>query len=95
MCIVLPVQFKKKDGASDLDGAIVTVNNFFVHWLKDIDEKRYHVDIQILPTNNTMDIYRYSAQMLSYLPAKSLGTLKETLFYDKQKLCSLAIETED
>ena len=63
MCIVLPVQFQKKDGTSDLDGAMVTVNNFFVHWLKDKDVKHYHVDIQILPTNNTMDIYCTNAQI--------------------------------
>ena len=75
LIIVLPVQIKKRTNA---------VNNFFAHWLKEVDIKRYPDDIRILPRNNTVDIYRYSEKMLKHLPAKSLDTIKETLLYDKE-----------
>ena len=85
MCIVLPVQFAKKDDSA-LDAAMVTVNNFFAHWLKEIDVRRCPDDVRILPINNTVDIYRYSAQMLKHLPKKSLDTIKETLLYSTTKV---------
>ena len=62
------------------------VNNFFAHWIKEVDIKLYPDDIRILPINNTVDIYRYSEKMLKHSPAKSLDTLKETLLYDKTKV---------
>ena len=87
LTIVLPIQIKKAANAAvDIDGTMTTVNNFFAHWLKEVDIKRYPDDIRILPTNNTVDIYRYSEKMLKHLPAKSLDTLKETLLYDKAKV---------
>ena len=62
------------------------VNNLFAHWLKEVDIKRYPDNICILPTNNTIDIYRYSEKMLKYLPAKALDTIKGTLLYNKTKV---------
>ena len=59
--IVLPVQIKKEtNAAQNIDATMITVNNFFAHWLKEVDVKLYPDDIRILPTNNTVDIYRYS-----------------------------------
>ena len=85
--IVLPVQIKKgTNAAQNIDATMIMVNNFFVHWLKEVDIKLYPDDIRILPTNNTVDIYRYSEKMLKHLPAKSLDTIKETLLYDKKKV---------
>ena len=43
---------------------MTVVNNFFAHWLKELDIKCYPNEIRILPTNNTIDIYRYSEKML-------------------------------
>ena len=42
----------------------MTLNNFFAHFIKKIYVRRYGDDIRILPTNNTVDIYRYSDGML-------------------------------
>ena len=57
LTIVLPIQIKKAtNAAADIDGTMITVNNFFAHWLKEVDIKRYPDDIPILPTNNTLDI---------------------------------------
>ena len=61
LMIVLPVQIKKEtNAAQNIDATMITVNNFFAHWLKEVDVKLYPDDIRILPTNNTVDIYRYS-----------------------------------
>ena len=42
MCVVLPIQIKKSTNkATDIDDDIVTVNDFFFRWLKEIDIRRY------------------------------------------------------
>ena len=38
----------------NLDAATITVNNFFAHWIKEIDIKRYGSNIPILPLTNTI-----------------------------------------
>ena len=87
LMIVLPVQIKKgTNAAQNIDATMIAVNNFFAHWLKEVDIKLYPDDIRILPTNNTVDIYRCSEKMLKHLPAKLLDTIKETLLYDKKKV---------
>ena len=85
MTIVLPIYFKKStDKTADVD--VVTVNNFFVHWLKEIDIRRYPDDVRILPTNNTVKVYNYAAQQIKHLPTKSLDDIKETILYEKRQL---------
>ena len=82
---VLPVQIKKRtNAAQNIDTDMITVKNVFAHWLKEVDIKRYQDDISILPTSNTVDIYRYSEKMVKHLHAKSLDVIKETLPYDKE-----------
>ena len=94
MTIVLPIYFKKStDKAADVD--VVMVNNFFVHWLKEIDIRRYPDDVRILPTNNTVKVYNYAAQQIRHLPTKSLDDIKETILYEKRQLFWLEKEIED
>ena len=84
---VMPVQIKKRrNAAQNKDANMITVNNFFAHWLKEVDIKRCTDDIRILSINNTIDFYRYSEKMLKHLPPKSLDTIKETLLYDKETI---------
>ena len=82
MCIVLPIQIKnstyKKTNVN-----VITVNNFFCYWLKEIDARRYPDDIRILTTNNTVEICQYAAQKLKHLPRKSLDNIRETFLYKK------------
>ena len=69
--IVLPVYIKKAtDVTANIYATKTVVNNFFVHWLKELDIKCYPNEIHILPTNNTVDIYRHSEKMLKHLPQK-------------------------
>ena len=94
MTIVLPIYFKKStDKTADVD--VVMVNNFFVHWLKEIDIRRYPNDVRILPTNNTVKVYNYAAQQIKHLPTKSLDDIKETILYEKRQLFWLEKEIED
>ena len=82
--IELAIQIKKGTyKTQDIDNTMTVVNNFFSHWLKEVDIKCYPDDIRILPTNNTVDIYNYSAKMLKKLPAKALDTIKKIFLYEK------------
>ena len=85
MCIVLPIQIKKStDITANVN--VITANNFFCHWQKKIDARRYPDDVKILPTNNTVEIYQHAAQQLKHLPRKSLDDIRETLLYEKKLL---------
>ena len=93
MCIVLPIEIKKStDKTANVN--VITGNNFFCHWLKEIDARRYPDDVRILPTNNTVQIYQYAAQQLKHLPSKSLDDIRETLLNEKL-LFSLVVEIHD
>ena len=86
--------FKKSmNTANNIDDDLMTVNNFFTHFIKEIDIRRYirihDVDTRILPTNNTVDIYRYSDAMFKHMPNDALKTYDKTLLYS-QKAVKLA-----
>ena len=59
------------------------VNNFLAGSLKEIDVKRYPDDVRILPTNNTVEVYNYTAQQIKHLLTKSLDDIKEMILYEK------------
>ena len=83
-CIALSIKIKKATNIAQSVN-VITVNNFFCHWEKEIDARRYTDDVRILPTNNTVEIYRYAAQQLRYLPKKSLDDIRKILLYEKKK----------
>ena len=60
---------------------MTTVNNFFGHWFKDIEVRRYPDDKNILPTNNGLSIANYSTAQMKYLPLKSIKRLRKTMLY--------------
>ena len=85
MCLVLPIQFTKNTNkTAQMDADLITVNNFFGHWIKDIDIRSYPDDTRILPTNNSVDVCQYSAQQFKYLPQLSLNTVQKTFLYCKK-----------
>ena len=65
---------------------MIVVNNFFAHWLKEVDIKRYPDEMCISPTNNTIHIYRYSEKILKHLPHKALSTIEDTLLCSRDKV---------
>ena len=63
---------------------MITANSFFGHWIKDIDVRRYPDDTKILPTNDNVDVYQYSASQLKYLPKNAISTIEKMLLYSKK-----------
>ena len=75
--LCLPITFRKTSNkAQAIDGDMIPVNNFFAHWIKDVNIKRYGDDIAVLPISKTLDIYRYSEAMLKQLQDDLLKTFQ-------------------
>ena len=84
--LIFPMKIKKiTNNATNLDATLMTVNNVFVHWIKEIDIKRYGDEIPILPLINTVDIYKYSDAMLKFEEDDALKTYHHHLLYSKKK----------
>ena len=83
--LVFPLKIKKNTNvANDLTATDITVNNFFAHWIKEIDIKRLGDDTPILPTTNTVEIYKYSDAILKHIPEKALAVIENDLLYSKK-----------
>ena len=85
--LVFPLKIKKKSNTNnDIVATATTVNNFFAHWIKEIDIKRLGDDTPILPTSNTVDIYKYSDAILKHLPKDALAVIQQDLLYSKKQV---------
>ena len=85
--IVFPLKIKKStDDDDNLDSTLITVNNFFAHWIKEIDIKKLGDDTPVLPTTNTVEIYKYSDALLKHIPKKALAVIENDLLYSKKKV---------
>ena len=85
--LVFPLKIKKSvNNANDILATEITINNFFVHWIKEIDIKRYGDDIPILPLTNTVEIYKYFDAMLRHVPKDALEVIRYDLLYSKKKV---------
>ena len=83
--LVLPVHFKKYSAqTTDIADDVITVNNFFTCWLKEINVVRYPDDITILPSNTTVPIADYAANILKHMTDNQLNTIKKNLLYSKE-----------
>lgn len=74
---------------------MITNNNFFAYFIKVIDILRYKDDQRILPTNNVVDIYRYSDAMLKHMPRKAPKNFKIHYCKAKKPRYSQMTTTED
>ena len=74
------------DNDNDILAGVILVNNFFAHWIKEINIKRYGDDMPILLLTNTVDIYRCSDEMLKHMPNDALKTVKNHVFFSKEKV---------
>ena len=85
--LVFPMKIKKSTNvANNLTATDITVNNFFAHWTKEIDIKRLGDDTPILPTTNTVEIYKYSDAILKHIPKNALAVIENDLLYSKKKV---------
>ena len=62
---------------------MITVNIFFVHFVKEISITKYGSDKELIPTFSPYEIYQYSDSRLKHLPAETLKTNEKTFLYSK------------
>ena len=77
---------KKKNNAADIDSDMITANNFFAHWIKEISVTKYGSDKELPPTFTPWEIYQYLDNMLKHLPSDALRTIAKTLSCDKKEV---------
>ena len=71
--ICFPIRFRKlSNPAQDLDPNLLPINNFFAHWIKEIDITKYGANKSLIPTTTPQEVYRYSDAMLKHLPKNAL-----------------------
>ena len=88
--IYFPIKIKKKsNNNSDIDRDLITVNNFFAHWVKEISITKYGSDKELPPTFSPWEVYQYSDQMLKHLPSDALKTLQKHISVAKNSYISL------
>ena len=72
---------KKSNRDSDIDSHMITVNNFFAHWVKEVSVTKYGSDKELLPTFSAWEVYQYSDSMDKHLSSDALKTIQKTLLY--------------
>ena len=87
MHICFPIKIKKKsDNIAHIDGDLITVNNFFVHWIKEISVTRYGSDKELPPTFSPWEVYQCSDQRLKNLPSDALKTIQKAHLFSKKTM---------
>ena len=85
--ICFPIKIKKKsNNNADIDDDLITVNNFFAHWVKEISITKYGSNKELPPTFSPWEIYQYSDAMLKKLAAEDLKTIQKTFLYSKESV---------
>ena len=65
--ICFPIEIKSLTNINNgIGDSLITVNNFFAHWIKEINIKRCGDDAQTLRTSSPYEIYQYSDAMLKH-----------------------------
>ena len=86
--ICIPMTIRKATNATAaIEGNMMTVNNFFAHWIKEIDITKYGTNKQLIPTSTPREIYQYSGLMLKHLPEKSLKKIRKHFLHSKKTSC--------
>ena len=62
---------------------MITVNNFFAHFVKEISITKYGSDKELILIFSPYEIYQYSDSMLKHLPVETLKTTEKTFLYSK------------
>ena len=75
---------KSSNVANDLADDVITVNNCFAHWIKELDIKRYGDNIPILLLTNTDEIYQYFDAILKHVEGDALKSIQNDLLYSNK-----------
>ena len=83
--ICFPIKIKQKsNNSANIDNDMITVNNFFAHWVKEISITKYGSDKELPPTFSSSEVYQYSDEMLKHLLAEDLKTIQKTFLLSKK-----------
>ena len=86
ICIPITIRIATNATAA-IEGNMMTVNNFFAHWIKEIVITKYGTNKQLIPTSTPREIYQYSDSMLKHLPEKSLKKIRKHFLYSRKNSC--------
>ena len=77
--ICFPIKIKKKTNQNlDLDVDLITVNNFFAHFVKEISITKYGSDKELIPPFSPYKIYQFPNSMLKHIPVNTPKTIGKT-----------------
>ena len=83
--ICFPIKIKKQsNNSSDIDSDLITVNNFFAHWVKEISITKYGSVKELPPTFTPWEVYQNSDQMLKNMPSKALKTIQKMHLFSRK-----------
>ena len=72
---------------------MTSANNFFAHWVKEINVTKYGTNKQLVPTLTPQEIYQYSDSMLRHPREKYLKKLrKHFLFNEKEVIYTAGVD---
>ena len=80
LCFPLKIKKSTNEG-NDIEGDLITVNNFFAHLIKGIGITKYGSDKELIPTFSPYNIYQYPDAMMKHLPKDSIKKLEKTVLY--------------
>ena len=61
-------------------------NNSLAHCIRELNIVRCGDERPILPTTNTVDVYKYSDESLKHMPDKELATIENNLLHCEEKV---------
>ena len=89
--LCFPMKFKKeRNVALDLENDVITLNNFFAHWIKQINITKFGTTKSLITTSKPMELYQYSDEMLRHFPEKALKIEKDFLSTKKEVILNSA-----
>ena len=83
ICFLVKIK-KNSNTARDIDTDMIPINNFFIHFVKEIRITKYGSDKELIPTFSPYQTYQYTDSMLKHLPEKALKTIEKTHLYSKK-----------
>ena len=74
--ICLPIKIKKATNkAAEIDNNLITINNFFAHWAREVSVTKCGSDKELPPTFSPYEVYQYANSMVKHLPKDALKTI--------------------
>ena len=83
--ICFPIKIKKtSDNTAHIDNNLITVDNFFAHWIKEVCITKYGTDKELPPTSSPWEVYQYLDQLLKHMPTNALKTIQKTHLFSRK-----------